>query len=223
MVRLFIIEDQQLVRNGLFAAIASRLEVQLVGTFSSGKEALAAGHLLEQAEVGLIDIDLGEEQAFDFMPELRSRYPSLKLIWVTAVATEYMLNRAIDENLHGFVHKDDQIEVLVTAIERVAAGGGFQSETVRKMQSRFRQNTHHFEKLFSGREQRLLELLGQGLSNDEIGAIIGISPATVRTHRQNIMARLNLHNATELIAYAIKTGFTTAGKVQSPFRKRLTE
>jgi len=220
MVRLFIIEDQQLVRNGLFAAVADRLEVQLIGTFSSGKEALAAGPLLEQADIGLIDIDLGEEQAFDFMPQLRARYPSLKLIWVTAVATEYMLNRAIDENLHGFVHKDDQIEVLVTAIERVAAGGTFQSETVRKMQARFRENTNHFEKLFSGREQRLLELLGQGLSNDEIGAIIGISPATVRTHRQNIMARLNLHNATELIAYAIKAGFSTPGKVQSPFRKR---
>lgn len=220
MVRLFIIEDQQLVRNGLFAAIANRLEVQLVGTFSSGKEALAAGDLLAQADVGLIDIDLGEEQAFDFMPLLRAQHPSLKYIWVTAVATEYMLNRAIDEKLHGFVHKDDEIDVLITAIERVAAGGEFQSETVRKMQARFRQNAHHFEKLFSEREQRLLELLGQGLSNDEIGAIIGISPATVRTHRQNIMARLDLHNATELIAYAIKTGFSTPGKVQSPFRKK---
>lgn len=220
MLRLVLIEDQRLIREGMFAAIRERMQVELAGAFASRKEVLANAHVLASAEVALLDLDLGEEQALEFLPEIKAAAPALRLIWVTSVTTEYLLSKALDAKLSGFVHKDDPIEVLVTAIERVAEGGDFQSETVQKMQARFRQGDQHFNKLLSRREQELLAFLGQGLSNDETAAIVGLSSSTVRTHRQHIMARLGLHSATELFAYALTTGFSTTGKVQSPLKKK---
>jgi DNA-binding NarL/FixJ family response regulator len=216
LLQLMIIEDQYLVQQSLVAAIRERLDVEVVGAFRSGKQALADVVALGKAQVCLLDLNLGEEQAFDFLPAIRRLAPKLKLIWVTSVATEYLVNRAIDADLEGFVHKDDPLSVLITALERVAAGGRFLSDTVRKMQDRFRQNPEHFNKLLSPREQELLGMLAQGLSNHEAASLLGLSPSTVQAHRRNIMARLQLHSAAELLAYALKSGFTTWDKLQAP-------
>jgi DNA-binding NarL/FixJ family response regulator len=216
MLRLVIIEDQSLVQQTLFVAIRERLEVELAGAFCSGKQALANVTVLRSAQVCLLDLNLGEEQAFDFLPELQHVAPVLKFIWVTSVATEFLINRALEAKLEGFVHKNDPLSVLITAVERVAAGQYFISETVTKMQARFRQNPDHFKKLLSLREQELLGMLGQGLSNQEAAALLGLSPGTVQAHRRNIMARLQLHSAAELQAYALKSGFITSEKLQAP-------
>lgn len=214
MLRLVIIEDQQMVQEGIIAAIRACLDVELIGAFRSGNEVLAHANMLCLADVALVDFHLGEEQALDFLPELRCIAPKLKLIWVSSVATEFLLSRAINAQLEGFVHKDDPIAVLITAIERVADGMRFVSETVQRMQKRFQQNANHFNKLLSVREQELMTLLGQGLSNDEVAALLGLSPSTVQTHRRNIMGRLRLHSAVELQAYALKAGFTTQARLQ---------
>ncbi len=213
MLRLIIIEDQRLVQQSLLSALREHLDVELIGGFQSGKEALAQPAALQRADVALLDLQLGEDQAFDSVPEIRRVARGLRLIWVTSVATEYLVSRAFDAELEGFVHKDDAVSVLVTAIERVAAGGRFISETVLKMQARFRQKPDHFQKLLSPREQELLELLSQGVSNQEAAALLGLSPGTIQAHRRNIMARLDLHSLAELQAYGLKSGFTTADKL----------
>jgi len=205
-----------MVQEGLFAAIGTRLDVELAGAFQTGKDVLSNQDVLCSADIGLVDLSLGDELAFDFLPELRRMAPKLRLVWVTSVATEYLLSLALHANLEGFVHKDDPVAVLVTAIERVAAGGYFLSETVGRMHARFCQNANHFNKLLSSREQQLVGYLGQGLSNQEVAALLGLSPSTVQTHRRNIMGRLNLHSAVELQSYALKAGFTTERRLQLP-------
>ena len=195
------------------AGISGLLKVELVGAFRSGDEIFANPSVLTSADVALVDLNLGEQLAFDFLPVLRQTAPNLKLIWVTSVATQFLLSRALSAGLEGFVHKDDPVAVLVTAIERVAHGAHYISETVQQMHVRFRQNANHFNKLLSEREQELLGLLGQGLSNQEVASLLGLTPSTVQTHRRNIMGRLDLHTGAELQAYALKAGFTTQEKL----------
>ena len=207
MIRIVMIEDQRMVQESLFASLAERLPVELVGAFRSGREALCETRCLRSATIGLLDLNLGDEQAFDFLPSLKEVAPNLKLIWLTSVSTEYLLSLALQADLEGFVHKTEPIEVLVTAIERVAAGGRFVSGAVTQMNARFRVDANHFSKLLSVREQELLRLLGKGLSNAEAAAILGISASTVQTHRRNLMSRLGLHSATELQSYALQRGF----------------
>ncbi|MEO6001901.1 MAG: response regulator transcription factor [Opitutus sp.] len=207
MIRIVMIEDQRMVQQSVFASIAERLPVKLMGAFCSGRAALGDVRSLRTADIGLLDLNLGDEQAFDFLPSLKEVAPNLKLIWLTSVSTEYLLSLALQANLEGFVHKTEPIEVLITAIERVAAGGRFVSGAVAEMNARFRVDANHFSKLLSDREQELLRLLGKGLSNSEAAALLGISASTVQTHRRNLMSRLGLHNATELQSYALQRGF----------------
>jgi DNA-binding NarL/FixJ family response regulator len=216
IVRIVIVDDQRMIQDSLVSALGRSLTVELVGSFCSGKALLAEPDIINRADVALIDLNLGTEQAFDFLPELRRVAPAVKLIWVTSVATEFLLNRALKSGLEGFVHKTDPISVLVTAIERVAGGATFVSESALRMQARFRKNAGPSHKRLSECEQELMSLLGQGLSNEEAAALLGLSMRTVQTHRQNIMGRLNLHSAAELQNYALRAGFTTPERIQGP-------
>ena len=213
MLRIIVIEDQKLVQDSLMSALSRHLDVACVGAFSSMHEVLANGATLRKAEVALVDFHLGAENACDVIPDLRRLAPHLRLIWVTSVDTEFLLDRAIAADLEGFVHKNDPIQVLVTALQRVAGGARFVSPTVEEMRRRFRQRPDHYSKVLSAREQQLLALLGQRLSNEEVAAFLGLSASTVKTHRRNIMDRLDLHSATELQTYALRHGFTTPAKL----------
>lgn len=219
-VRIAIVDDQRMIQDSLASALGCSLNVELVGSYDSGKALLAAPDVINRADVALIDLNLGTEQAFDFLPELRRIAPAVKLIWVTSVATEFLLNRVLKSGLEGFVHKTDPISVLVTAIERVMSGHNFVSEAAWKMQARFRKNTRHASKRLSEREQELLSLLGQGLSDEEVAAVLGWSAVTVQRQRDNVMERLNLKNAAELQNYALRAGLTTPERMQRALTKQ---
>ncbi len=215
-IRLLIIEDQQLVQQSIVSALRERLPLELAGAYLSGRAALTAPEALRQADVALIDICLGEEQIFESLPEIRRINPSLKLIWMTAVQAEFLFARALELNLEGFVHKNDPIAVLVTAVERVSAGHRFMSASVLEMDARFRRQSDHFKKLLSPREQEILGVLGQGLANEEAAALLGLSAGTIQAHRRNIMARIGAHSAAELQTYALQRGFTTPERLRTP-------
>jgi DNA-binding NarL/FixJ family response regulator len=215
-VRIAIVDDQRMIQDSLASALGCSLAVELVGSYCSGRALLAEPDVINRADVALIDLNLGTEQAFDFLPELRRIAPAVKLIWVTSVATEFLLNRVLKSGLEGFVHKTDPISVLVTAIERVISGHNFVSEAAWKMQSRFRKNARHAGKRLTEREQELLSLLGQGLSNEETAAVLGLSTNAVQRHRENIMGRLESQSAAELQNYAVRAGLTTPEMMQRP-------
>ena len=215
-VRIAIVDDQRMIQDSLASALGRSLALELVGAYCSGKALLAEPDVINRADVALIDLHLGAEQAFDFLPELRRVAPAVKLIWVTSVATEFLLNRVLKSGLEGFVHKSDPISVLVTAIERVASGHNFVSEAAWKMQARFRKNARDVSKRLSEREQELLSLLGQGLLNEEVAAVLGLSTGTVLRLRENIMGRLGFQSPAELQNYAVRAGLTTPEMMQRP-------
>ena len=137
----------------------------------------------------------------------RSLHPQLRLIWVTSMVGDYLLQQAMDAGLPGFVHKDDPLEVLVTAIENVAAGTSYVSETIKTRLAEFKQAMNQFNRLLSPREQEVLRYIGCGFDNQEAATHLGLSAGTIHSHRRNIMAKLQIHTAADLIAYAIRHGF----------------
>jgi DNA-binding NarL/FixJ family response regulator len=171
--------------------------------------------VLARAEIGLVDLRLGEELATESLPRLREQVPLLRLIWVTGIGEPYLLEQALRLNLPGFVHKEDSIDVLVAAIERVHGGGTFLSPTVARMRDEMRRDPVHFAKILSEREQQVLALIGKGLSNEETAALLGLSAGTIHSHRRNIMERLGLRTAAEVQSYALQYGFTSPGRLVS--------
>jgi DNA-binding NarL/FixJ family response regulator len=213
-LRLFFLEDQTLFRELIIRTIKQSLEVHVLGAYGTTQDVVANLPKLRDADVGLLDVRLATNESFDLLPTLRARAPKIRLMWVTSILEDVLLQRALDANLPGFVHKDDSAEELITAVQRVAAGHSFMSASVRQRRDALRNRTDLFSKILSSREQEILKAIAGGFSNDEAAALLGISPETVKTHRRNIMARLDLHSAAELQAYAVKHGFIAPSKLR---------
>jgi DNA-binding NarL/FixJ family response regulator len=139
--------------------------------------------------------------------ELRQRAPDLRMVWMTCIGEDFLLEEAFAANLPGFVHKEDPLDVLFAAIEIVASGGRYYSESIVRRRRVSRADPDHYSRILSNREQEVLKLIGAGFSNPEGAAMLGLSASTVQSHCRNIMARLDLHTAAELQAYALNNGF----------------
>ncbi len=209
-LHLAIIEDQLLIRESLSHTIIRTTPAVTTHLFASCAEALNAPGVIAGCQLALVDLQLETEQAQDFFPRFRQQFPNLRLIIVTGLTSEFSLHTAAQAGPDGFVHKGDPAEILVEAIREVAAGRRFVSPRIKELQTSQQQNPQHFSKILTPREQDALKWIGQGLANEEIAAIIGVSAGTVQTHRRNLMRKLGLHRTTELIAYAITAGFVPA-------------
>ena len=206
-IRIVLIEDQPLLAESIAISLQSTMGAVVLAIFPTPAAALEGSKFLSQAQVALVDIQLGESEAFQLVAQLRQLYPNLRLIWLTAMLGDYMLQRALDARLPGFVHKEDPIQVLVEAIETVASGGAYISESVLKLQTALRLNKGHFNQLLSLREQEVLRHIGSGYSNEEAATLLGLRAVTVNTHRRNIMGKLGLHTSMDLVIYAMRHGF----------------
>jgi DNA-binding NarL/FixJ family response regulator len=213
-LRVFLLEDQTLFRELIVRTLKQSLDVAIVGAFASAKDLIAKAPTIREAEIGLLDVRLGAADCFELLPEIRAAAPNAKLIWVTSVLEDVLLQQALDANLPGFIHKDDSAEELITAIQRVAAGQNYLSASVRERRNALRNRVDLFSKILSPREQEILRILASGFTNEEGAALLGISPETIKTHRRNIMARLDVHTAAELQRYALRHGFISASSLR---------
>ena len=213
-LRVFLLEDQTLFRDLIIRTLRQSLDVAIVAAFGSAQEVIDRVDVVATAEVALLDVRLGAADCFELVPLLRQRAPSTRLMWVTSVLEDVLLQRAFDANLPGFVHKDDSAEELITAVQRVAAGEFYMSASVRQRRDGLRKRSDLFSKILTNREQEILRTLASGFSNDEAAALLGISPETVKTHRRDIMGRLGVHSAAELQAYAVRHGFISPSQLK---------
>lgn len=204
---LAVIEDQNLFRDTIVAALADRLGARTVATYSDAETAIRCARQMAEVQVALVDLRLGRDDAFNLVEVLKLECPALRMIWMTSAEEDYLIHRAQELGLPGFVHKGDSMDVLVTAVEVVAGGGRYYSEKVSSLIRQQRSREDHFSLVLSAREQEVLRHIGAGFTNEETAAIMGLSAWTIQTHRRNIMARLELHSAVEVVAYAMRHGF----------------
>jgi DNA-binding NarL/FixJ family response regulator len=111
-------------------------------------------------------------------------------------------------NVPGFVHKNDKPEVLRQALRAVLNGAIFYSPAVLQMCRKRQADPAFFNKLLTAREQEVLESFGEGLSDGEVAAIVGISQFTVASYRKQIMTKLGVHSQGEMMKYAVAKGFS---------------
>jgi DNA-binding NarL/FixJ family response regulator len=136
------------------------------------------------------------------------------VLLLSSSCEDFIVDRVTHSCVQGFVHKDEDPKVLLTAIQTIAAGGAFYSPRFVERRRQLMKEPATFAKLLSTREQDLLRLLGAGYTDAEIASELGLSAFTVQSHRRNVMAKLDLHTAQEMQAYALKAGFTTVDRLQ---------
>jgi DNA-binding NarL/FixJ family response regulator len=207
-LRFFILEDQTILRELLRTHLekeypgSSIVEAQTLG------EARAAMALSDTFDLAIVDLELPDGNALDWIIGWMQGNTQRKALILSSVHEDYVLYRALHSNVPGFVHKNDDTEVLRLAIRSVLAGGMFFSSTVQKMRSRIGADPVFFNKVLSEREQEALVYLGKGLSNEEVAEYLGLKASSVQDHRKHIMNKLGIHSQAELMRYAVEKGFS---------------
>ncbi|MBL9215483.1 MAG: response regulator transcription factor [Opitutaceae bacterium] len=205
---VLVIEDQTMVRELLTLACLQALPKARLHAAGTCAEALAQCRR-DPPDLVILDLVLPDGDGLDLLPDILAGAPAAKVIALSSHIDEFTLHRALSSRVHGILDKNEQpVRILREAITTVLAGGQYVSSFVQRLKASVRANPAAFAKILSEREQGVLRLIGEGLTNDQIAVRLGISTSTAKNHRLNIMAKLDMHSTPQLIRYAIEKGFT---------------
>lgn len=198
-IRLFLVDDHPLVRDGLRARLSSLPAIDIVGEADGAAEALG---LIEELKPDLVLADVGmkEINGIELAAQLQQRQPEVRVVMLSMYDNPEYVQQALQAGARGYVLKDAPASEIVAAIAAVTAGGTFLSPAVSKRL--FRNQAP--KPLLTPRESEILSALGRGASSKEIALELGLSVRTVEAHRQSIKRRLGIEGQAELIKYAVE-------------------
>lgn len=205
-IRIIIVDNQDLVAEGVAARLAGTPRMQVVGRARTGKALL---DLLRpaRADLVLIDVSLHEMDGIDTTRQLRSISPGLKVLAHSALSQIEYVNSMLIEGACGYVVKGGAHEELAEAIRTVMAGGTYISLAVwDSIAEGYRYTNKRMDGAYVGltaREREVIRLVALERTNDEISQALNISVDTVKTHRKNLMGKLNVRGVAGLVKYAV--------------------
>jgi len=207
-VRVFIVDDHPVVRRGLCSCLAEHPQLHVVGEAADGQEAVRRAAEL-RPDLMLVDINMPNMDGLQLCETLQERSPATRVVILSIHNRPDYIQRALAAGAKGYLLKDIPAEQLVQALLRIHEGEVVLSPQVTETalnQWIRRQASGTGSARLSRREQQVLSLIARGLSNKEIADRLGVSVRTVETHRERIMAKLDLHSVAALTRYAIAQG-----------------
>jgi len=198
--KVFIVDDHYMVIEGIRSLLQNEKNIEWVGHASNAASCLA---FLQQQlpEVILMDINLPDKSGIDLCKEVREKYPGVFVIGLSTFNQQSFIQKMMDNGASGYVLKNATQEELMEAIETVAAGKTFLSDEAAQS---LRKNNEGEIPVLTRREKEVLELIADGLTNNEIAAKLFISVTTVDTHRKNLLAKFDSRNIASLIKAAMQ-------------------
>jgi DNA-binding NarL/FixJ family response regulator len=196
-----IVEDHQVVAEGLAALINDQDDMKVVG--HSGSVADSIAHAAElKPDLVLIDFRLTDGTGADAAAGIRQLRPETKLIFLTREDTDAARFAALEAGASAFIHKSRAAQDVVDAIRSVAKGGSlFTPRTIARLLNSRREVEAQLERL-TPREKEVLRLMADGISSRDIANRLGISYTTVRTHIRSVGSKLGVHSKLEAIVKA---------------------
>lgn len=180
----------------------------VVGETDSGLRAVEL-ILNEKPDVVILDLSLPDMDGFNVVDRVFSAMPALRFLVLSSHCDDYTLFRVEKSGVHGFIDKNSNtVETLQEALTAIADGRIYFSAAFQAAKLARRTDPRSFTKVLSEWERAILSLIGQGLSDEEIGERLNLSHRTVQTHRSNILRKLDVKGTPKLIAFAIEHGFT---------------
>ncbi len=204
-IRVLICEDHALFREGLRAVLREHARLEVVGEAAQGREAVEAALRL-RPDVVLMDIEMPEMSGLEATRRIVEAGPGVKVLVLTLYDDEEVIASCLDAGASGYVLKDGPAAQLVYAIEAVQQGKRYLSPgALTKVVEYGRSKpTRTAYDLLTGREREVLKLLADGLTTKEIAAQLQVSVKTVDAHKTSLMRKLDIHDRTELVKYAIR-------------------
>ncbi|MFN8654887.1 MAG: response regulator transcription factor [Candidatus Obscuribacterales bacterium] len=209
MIRLLLVDDQALVRQGLATLLALEEDFEIVGQASQGTEAVQLAESLKP-DVILMDIRMPQTDGVSATKQIVGKMPQTKVLVLTTFDDDEYIVQAMQAGASGYLLKDLPSEQLASAVRAVHQGYTQLGPTITtKIISRLNSGGQQPEpskaslaELFTGRELEVLQLLGQGKSNKEIAQKLFITEGTVKNHITRILSQLNVRSRTEAALWA---------------------
>ncbi|MFA3780270.1 two component system response regulator [Yersinia sp. 1652 StPb PI] len=204
--KLLIVDDHELIINGIKNMLAAYPRYQIVGQADNG---LDVYNLCRQTEpdIAIIDLGLPGMDGLDVIIQLLRRWPTMKILALTARHEEHHASKTLSSGALGYVLKKSPQQILLAAIQTVAAGKRYIDPALNSsLVNKLAQGSDARQPVLTPRERQILKLITEGACNRIIATHLSISQKTVETHRLNMMKKLDVHKVAELIHWSYRLG-----------------
>lgn len=202
-IRILIVDDHPVVRAGLTSMLGTQVELKVIGSASSGEEALSMIQR-DAPDVVLLDLRMPGLNGVDMLVAARKVGSQVRAIILTSYETDEDIYRAVQAGAQGYLLKDTPLKEMLEAIRTVSTGKRY---IPRQIAQRLAERMMRTE--LTARELEILKMLAKGPTNKQIGHALGISDYTVRNHVNSIIEKLEVSDRTEAATTAIQRGIIT--------------
>ena len=207
-IRLMLVDDHEVVRLGMRAAIELEPDIQIIGEAASGAEAVAKMPVLDP-QVLLMDVRMQGMSGIEACREIKSKYPQTVILMITSYTDEDAIMASVLAGASGYLLKNVSRAELLKAIRQVASGQSLlsdatASQVLKRMQALSAKNSSPTGAELTERERDVLALIARGQTNKQIAEQLYISEKTARNHVSNILEKLALSRRSEAAAYAVE-------------------
>jgi len=205
-IRVFLLDDHEVVRRGLAELIGLEDDLEVVGEAGTATDAL---HRIPAArpDVAVLDVRLPDGSGVEVCRDIRAAFPDVRCLMLTSYADDEALFAAIMAGASGYVLKDIRGNDLVEAIRSVAAGHSLLDPGVtQRVLERLRHGDHQDARLegLTEQERKILELIGEGLTNRQIGERLHLAEKTIKNYVSSLLAKLGMERRTQAAAFVAR-------------------
>jgi len=209
-IRVFLVDDHTVVRQGLRRILESDDEIEIVGEAGDGRTAIDLVQKL-RPHVVVMDVAMPELNGIEATRQILKRVEGAKVLVLSMHGDDVYVRQALKAGARGYLLKDSEDLDLIKAVKAIRDGGSFFSPPVSKvvlsgyLGDRADGEAEDGVARLTDREREVLQLIAEGKTNKEVAHALSVSVNTVETHRKHIMEKLDLHNTAELVRFAIRT------------------
>lgn len=207
MIRVLLVDDHEMVRLGVSSYLSIQSDVEVVGEAENGEEGYEKAMDL-RPDVILMDLVMEVMDGIESTKKILKDWPEAKILIVTSFIDDEKVYPAIEAGASGYLLKTSTAHEIANAIRKTYNGERvLEPEVTTKMMEQLsNRNRHVLHEELTNREQEILLLIAQGMSNQEIADELFITLKTVKTHVSNILAKLEVEDRTQAVIYAFKHG-----------------
>ena len=202
MIKVYIVEDHSVVVEGIYSLLQNENGIEIVGNACNAAECLQY-FTTHVADIILMDIGLPDMSGIDLCALIKKRYPGIMVIALSTFNQGSYINKMMQAGASGYLLKNTGKAELLEAIKTAAAGKTYLSFEVGKEMQLNKEIPKNIP-LLTKREKEILQLIAEGLTNNQIAEKLFISIDTVDTHRKNLHNKLNVKNTATLIRFAVE-------------------